>query len=56
MPDHNPQPIESELNHDYAAVLAQQCQNRPKGEQTSARIRVAACTLLQRHAPQDLTC
>lgn len=55
MPARALQPIEQELSLHYAAFLAHQCQNRPKGERTSARIRIAACTLLQCHAPQELT-
>lgn len=39
----------------YADQLARMGENRPKGARTSLRIRIAACSLLQSHAPQDLT-
>lgn len=41
--------------HDYVAELNRQCLNQPKGIRTSTRIRIAACVLLHRHAPQDVT-
>lgn len=55
MPDRSPRPAEPEFSPDYAAELARLSRDRPKGERTSARIRIAACVLLQRHAPQDVT-
>lgn len=39
----------------YAAELGQAAQGRPKGERTSAQIRIATCRLLEDLAPKDLT-
>lgn len=55
MPAQAPHLAVPEHDLGYGAMLAHQCRDRPKGERTSARIRIAACTLLQHHAPQDLT-
>jgi AcrR family transcriptional regulator len=41
--------------YSYPQALAAQAEGQPKGQRTAQQIRIAACTLLERAALQDLT-
>jgi len=55
MLDPDPHPLGPDRIRSYADFLDQQSHDRPKGERTSARIRIAACNLLHRLSPQEVT-